>query len=235
MRIGRSLPWFLFLGALVVTPAVADEVVYFTNGTYLLVTTHQVEKEMISVDLGGNSKMAFPLQMVDKIESAGRSVYLNPIYYPANQAVAGSVGGQVSNQGVYPVTGAGSVPSRLRTPYPTTGTGVPANGGLDMQQAAGYNPSGYRFAPEGEIMADRSAAQMRALRGGTPLPQAPQSLTGAEGRKANLVRVAQRPGIAPVVGGPAPDPQNGGGAPPTQNPMVDPPADPPPQNPPPGE
>ncbi len=234
MRIGRSLPWFLSVGAILVTPAVADEVVYFTNGTYLLVTTHQVEKEMISVDLGGNSKMAFPLQMVDKIESAGRSVYLNPTYYPANQAVAGSVGGQVSNQGLYPVSGAGAVPSRLRTPYPSTGTGVPANGGLDAQQAVGYNPGGYRSAP-GEDVADRSAAEMRAFQGGVPIPQAPQSLSGPAGRKASLVRMSQRPGITPVYPPPPTDPPNGGGTPPSQNPVTDPPADPPSQNPPPGE
>ncbi len=209
MRIVRSLSWLVVPFALVVSPALADEVVYFTNGTYLLVTSHTIEKEMISVDLGGSSKMAFPLQMVDKIESAGRNVYLNPTYHPANQAVAGpAAGGMVSNGGVYPVTGAGSVPSRLRSPHPTGGTGVPLNGGLDAQQLAGYNPGGYRFAPEGEDVADRAAAEMKALQGGVPLPQPPQSLQGPAGRKASLVRVSMRAAAAPVPGSPA-DAQGG--------------------------
>ncbi len=235
MRIGRSLSWFVVVaGALVVSPAVADEVLYFTNGTYLLVTTHTIEKEMISVDLGGNSRMAFPLQMVDKIESAGRSVYMNPTYHPANQAVPGpAAGGQASNQGIYPVTGAGSVPSRLRTPHPTSGTGVPQDGGLDMQQAAGYMPAGYRSGSEGLDVADRAAAEMKALNGGTPLPQTPQSLTGAAGRKATLVRIAQRAGAAPVPTGPATNPGNDTTTP-NQTPADTQQQNPQQQNPPPG-
>jgi len=116
MRVGRSLSWFVVLGTLIVTPAVADEIVYFSNGTSLPISSHRVEKDMISVELGADSRMGFPLYMVDKIESSGQSVYLNPVYHPANQAVAGAAGAQSPGAAATTITGAGSVPSRFRSP-----------------------------------------------------------------------------------------------------------------------
>jgi hypothetical protein len=91
-------------GLLAVTPSLADEILYFANGMTMAVRTHTIDKgkEMISVDLGNGAKMAFPTYMVDKIESGGRDVFLNPTYHPANQAVAGApnTGGSGGASGV---------------------------------------------------------------------------------------------------------------------------------------
>jgi hypothetical protein len=71
----------------------ADEIVHFTNGAEMTVRSHSVDKEMVKLDLGGNSFISFPMSMVDKIVSAGKDVFLNPTFHPANQAVAGSPSG----------------------------------------------------------------------------------------------------------------------------------------------
>lgn len=103
----------VLLGA--ATSVTAEEIIYFANGTSMPVQSHRVEKDMISVELGAGSRMAFPVSMVDKIEAAGRDVYLNPTYHPANQALPGSGGGSGSSAGpvYYPVSGSGSTPSRF--------------------------------------------------------------------------------------------------------------------------
>lgn len=79
--------------------AFADEVVHFTNGAEMTVRSHTVEKDkqMVRLDLGGNSFIAFPMAMVDKIESSGRDVFLNPVFHPSNQAIAGASGGAVAD------------------------------------------------------------------------------------------------------------------------------------------
>jgi len=69
--------------------AFADEIVHFTNGAEMTVRSHVVDKDMVKLDLGGNSFIAFPMSMVDKVVSAGRDVFLNPAFHPANQAIAG--------------------------------------------------------------------------------------------------------------------------------------------------
>ena len=81
-------------GALIISavaawsPAVlAEDIVHFSNGAEMTVRTHVIEKDMVKLDLGGNSFITFPLSMVEKIVSAGKNVYLNPVYYPSNQAL----------------------------------------------------------------------------------------------------------------------------------------------------
>ena len=69
--------------------ALADEIVHFTNGAEMPVRSHSVEKEMVKLDLGNSSFIAFPMSMVDRIVSSGQDVYLNPTFHPSNQAVAG--------------------------------------------------------------------------------------------------------------------------------------------------
>jgi hypothetical protein len=59
-------------------PAMAEEILYFTNGTAMPVRSHRIENGMIHVDLGGNALMAFPENMVERIESADGSVSLPP-------------------------------------------------------------------------------------------------------------------------------------------------------------
>jgi hypothetical protein len=57
--------------------ALAEEIVYFTNGTSMPIRKHEIKGDMIHVDLGGDAFMAFPMRMVDKIESAGKTVMLS--------------------------------------------------------------------------------------------------------------------------------------------------------------
>jgi len=77
----------------------ADEVVHFTNGAEMAVRSHTVERDMVKLDLGNNSFIAFPMAMVDKIVNAGQDVFLNPTIHPANQAVAGSGAVDSTNRG----------------------------------------------------------------------------------------------------------------------------------------
>ena len=67
----------------VVTVASAEEVIYFSNGTYMKIYSHEVQGDMIKVRLDGTASMAFPIRMVDKIENASGIVYggpTNPVY-----------------------------------------------------------------------------------------------------------------------------------------------------------
>jgi hypothetical protein len=72
-------PVFLLLAVVcLIGPAMAEEILYFTNGTSMPVRSHRIENGMIHVDLGGNAFMAFPENMVERIESADGSVSLPP-------------------------------------------------------------------------------------------------------------------------------------------------------------
>jgi hypothetical protein len=55
--------------ALAALPAAAEEVLYLTNGSQMPVISHWVEGDMIHVDLGGNGFMAFPRQLVERIDT----------------------------------------------------------------------------------------------------------------------------------------------------------------------
>jgi hypothetical protein len=95
---------FLLAAAIGLLPrtAFADEIVHFTNGAEMTVRSHSVEqtKQMVKLDLGGNSFISFPMSMVDKIVSAGRDVFLNPVFHPANQAIAGAPGNAVTDNSI---------------------------------------------------------------------------------------------------------------------------------------
>ena len=90
MRRWTALLAFGVLAIATVSTARADEIVYFANGAEMPVRAHTLEKDMVKLDLGGNSFISFPLSMVDKIADAGKDVFLNPAYHPVNQAVEGS-------------------------------------------------------------------------------------------------------------------------------------------------
>jgi hypothetical protein len=76
---------FLIMVSVAVSSAFAAEIVYFKNGTTLPVLSHSIEDDMIQVDLGGSSVMAFPLSMVERIEDGGRNVLVEGD--PANRMV----------------------------------------------------------------------------------------------------------------------------------------------------
>jgi len=100
-RFGRVLLVLAASGTLPLA-AFADEVVHFTNGAEMTVRSHTIDKDkqMVRLDLGANSFIAFPMAMVDKIDSAGRDVFLNPVFHPSNQAVAGGAGGSVTDNSI---------------------------------------------------------------------------------------------------------------------------------------
>jgi len=97
-RFGRVFLVAVAVGSLPLG-AFADEVVHFTNGAEMTVRSHTVEnsKDMVRLDLGGNSFIAFPMSMVDKIVNSGQDVFLNPVFHPANQAIAGGAGTVVAD------------------------------------------------------------------------------------------------------------------------------------------
>jgi hypothetical protein len=56
--------------------ALAEEIIYFANGTSMPIRRHEIKGDMIHVDLGSEAFMAFPVRMIEKIEAAGASVAL---------------------------------------------------------------------------------------------------------------------------------------------------------------
>lgn len=65
-----------FLAALLAfSPALGNEIVHFKNGTTMAVLGHEVEGEMIHVQLAPDSRIAFPAGMVERIVKAGEEVF----------------------------------------------------------------------------------------------------------------------------------------------------------------
>lgn len=75
-----------------VVPALAEEIIYFKNGTTLPIRSHNVVDGMIHVDLGSDALMAFPADRVEKIVAAGQNVYLDPSSRRANVSAPGHGG-----------------------------------------------------------------------------------------------------------------------------------------------
>jgi hypothetical protein len=76
MRRLAILPLVLALAGLTGV-SLAAEVIYFTNGSSIPVRSHFVEDGMLHVDLGDNAFLAFPEEMVEKIEIDGE-IHLPP-------------------------------------------------------------------------------------------------------------------------------------------------------------
>jgi hypothetical protein len=64
--------------ALVALPALAEEVIHFKNGSSLAIRGHKVTEGMIHVDMGDDAFIGFPMSVVERIESAGKDVYVPP-------------------------------------------------------------------------------------------------------------------------------------------------------------
>lgn len=112
-RAGMALTIVAALAVSAAGVALAEEVVHLSNGTFLTIRSHSVENGMVRVVLGTDAEMAFPLDMVERIERGGVDV-LGGSAGPraaANQAVEGEANGAMAaptNQRDYPVTGASS-------------------------------------------------------------------------------------------------------------------------------
>jgi len=217
----KSLGRVLFLlAALALLPsaALADEIVHFTNGAEMTVRSHVVEQDntMVKLDLGGNSFIAFPMSMVDKIVSAGQDVFLNPSFHPSNQAIAGVPGGAVAG-----ATGTGSAVAD--TTIHGAGTpvgfapqrGVKGGAGVMLGEVADTLPSEVRaVSGVAQAMPFRRRAYNPAFPAGPGEP--PQVIMGPSSPRAPA-RLALAPG------GPSQ----------SQNPPVPPPeSDPAPEEPP---
>jgi|GEM_PF-6745667 len=68
----------VLLGALacfVSLPVFAEEIVYFTSGSRMVIQNHKVLDGMMHVDLGKGSSMAFPVTMVEKVTYGDKAVF----------------------------------------------------------------------------------------------------------------------------------------------------------------
>lgn len=127
--------------------ALADEVVYFTNGTFMRVLTHTVDGEMIRVTLEASASMAFPAHMVEKIESAGMRLYPLSATPQANQAFPGPPR-VAAIDAPYPVTGEAQVPKRHRNETPPVAKEADPStiyrGGWANKEPSSGDPTGIR-------------------------------------------------------------------------------------------
>jgi len=210
----------LLIAALGLLPstALADEIVHFTNGAEMTVRSHVVEQDdkMVKLDLGGNSFIAFPMSMVDKIVSAGQDVFLNPSFHPSNQAIAGVPGGAVAGA---PGTVSNVVDTSIRGAGAPVGfapqRGIKGAAGVMLGEAADALPS--------EVRPDSSVAQAMPVRRriyNPAFPSAPGELPQVI-MPPSAPRAPVRLGL--VTSGPT-EPQNPQAAPPPSDPA---PEDPP--------
>jgi len=69
------IPLALTCLALVAAPALAEqEIIYFNNGTTMRIESHAIEEDTVTVNLGEDSIMSFPLDQIEKIESADGTI-----------------------------------------------------------------------------------------------------------------------------------------------------------------
>jgi hypothetical protein len=186
----------------------ADQVVYFTNGTSMEVRGHTLDGAMIRVDLGGGAVVGFPQVMVERIEDRGKSVYTNPAFRPANQAVAGSTG---ATRVEVDTTAIAGVPpgARYRLAGPRPAGGIDPNSPLVQ---AAYGDGGVPSAPRPETIAagnGRIKVRGRLSAGGptaeAPLGTVPNGNNYAVDSSGNGPR-KQYPRMQPKSGAPVPAP-----------------------------
>jgi hypothetical protein len=170
---------------------------------------------MVRLDLGGNSFIAFPMSMVDKIVSAGKDVFLNPTFHPANQAVAGSgASGSPGTPSVVADTtirGGGASVGFNRQPTANGGAGVM------LGEAADAIP----VAPRGDLVGENAVAGRRrifnpafpAAPGGAPQVIMPPSAPKPPSRMSIVSRTPEHPPPPPVDDGTAGNPPQGDPAP----------------------
>jgi len=195
---GRLAMAFVTLGA-AVSIAAADEIVHFTNGAEMTIRSHVVVNDMLKLDLGGNNSISFPIAMVGKIVSAGQDVFLNPVYHPSNQGVAGTtaVAGSVGMAAPVGLSREAAGPGRNGTRL-----GEAADGTVP-DSSYGAAAHGMRSNPHDDMTA-AGRARYDPLR---PLP--PGGVATIE-----PIQVRKRyPGMSPRASEPAPKP-----APPAENP-----------------
>lgn len=161
-----AVPLLLVLVASAV-PALADEVVYFTNGTTMAIRSHEVDKDMIRVNFGAGAVMAFPIAMVERVQLGSRDVFTGPAYRPSNQAVPGAEGSSAQTVEVSrdnTITAEGNLPARYRM---NGGESTARAGGDDSFTAPGSAGQSGRRGPAARLRRpnDRAAGLTRAPEG----------------------------------------------------------------------
>jgi hypothetical protein len=111
---------------LLVPPAFAEEIVYFTNGTTLPIRSHRVLGDMVYVDLGDNGFMAFPAFLIENVEGTD-GVKLKPsTARPGGKRMVASSRSSAGGAGSQGRGGANN-PGRImsRNPGQTAGAQIP--------------------------------------------------------------------------------------------------------------
>ena len=208
MRRGRILGIVLVLGLAGAGAVFADEVVHFTNGTFMSIRSHTIESGMVRVVLGAESEMAFPIALVEKIDSNGREIIIRPTLANVMQggAASGPVGGGagdgveiVENRKTYGVTGTASSPlgpaARNLTPqeralanvglsnglvngFVQGGFGGSANAGAGIPVAAPFAKSANPAKRAITLVGDRALVEERSI-GAAPGVPTNEALRGA--------------------------------------------------------
>ena len=195
------------------TTASAEEVIYFANGTYMKIFSHEIQGDMVKVRLDGSGSIAFPSRMVDKIENASGIVYggpANPVY--ANQIVARPPGTEAPPSST-PVVGVRSAEARAEDPDT-----IAAARRATTYRATTMKPMSGRQAEneyiDGSIAATRGPGPSGSVRLGN------HYVIGSGSRLSSPfkpMRLAVKPGIVPEESSPA-----DGTSPPEANPVLDP-------------
>ena len=92
----KALISCIFALVVLASPAFADEIVYFTNGTSMAIESHVLLDEAVRVNLGGQAFMEFPREQIDKIETASGRLSLTAA--GANRIVPGGHATPVTSQ-----------------------------------------------------------------------------------------------------------------------------------------
>jgi hypothetical protein len=93
-----------FALVLVGVPALAEEIIHFTNGTTMVIEAHEIDGDRVRVHLGDQAYLEFPAEQIEKIETATGEVAMpRPT---ANRAVPRPT----AEAGII----RGTVPSRMR-------------------------------------------------------------------------------------------------------------------------
>ena len=171
-------------GALAAAPTLAEEIVHFTNGTTMVIESHSIEEGTVQVNLGGEGFLAFPLEQIEKIETATGEA---PLPRPGANRM---VNRPRATAGVV----RGTQPSRLRrgqwqTPTKEAGRDPVA---VDRSGVAVYRPYG-KDAPANK--------RGIGLTGRRELRNRPPSNTSTANEMAGTTRVGARHVLPPGGGG----------------------------------
>ena len=154
------LPSLLVL-AVASVPALAEEIVYFTNGSSMPVQSHSIEDGTIRLDLGNQAYVAFPVAQIDRIETAEGEVR-DSGSSPANQMVGG--------------VSTGSVPARHRRQWQGSNAGNQTSRGQAVETHNGiavYRPFANSPAP--------NKRRVTTVAGGTRTPTSRPTANGVIG------------------------------------------------------